>query len=40
MPLTALTWLVICVLIYTSFSMIHAARTERKAEGGAATDAT
>ncbi len=39
MPLTALTWLVICVLIYTSFSMIHAARTERKAESGTATDA-
>ena len=26
MPLTALTWLVICVLLYTSFSLVQAAR--------------
>ena len=30
MPLAALTWLVICVLIYTSYSLLHAARRERR----------
>lgn len=32
MPLTVLTWLVICVLLYTSFSLIQAARHDKKAE--------
>lgn len=31
MPLTVLTWLVICVLLYTSFSLIQAARHDKKA---------
>lgn len=30
MPLTVLTWLVICVLLYTSFSLIQAARHDKK----------
>lgn len=30
MPLTVLTWLVICVLLYTSFSLIQAARSDKK----------
>ena len=30
MPLTLLTWLVIFVLLYTSFSLVHAACTGKK----------
>lgn len=29
-PLTVLSWLVICVLVYTSFSLIQATRSEKK----------